>query len=127
MRIRSTMARLAGLAVGAGVLLLGAPTAMADTGGQPSTSAPAPAPTSTPTTDKRSPSENVPPAPVRSTTTKPGVDETGRAVKPVGAPETGGGMEESSSNTGALVIGGVALVAVAGGGSVAYRRLRKQG
>ncbi|ONI85999.1 hypothetical protein ALI144C_12300 [Actinosynnema sp. ALI-1.44] len=47
-------------------------------------------------------------------------------VKPKGAPETGGGMEDSSTNTGALVIGGFALVAVAGGGTVALRRARKQ-
>ncbi|ALG13672.1 hypothetical protein AOZ06_48525 [Kibdelosporangium phytohabitans] len=126
---------MAGL-VGAGVLILGAPIAMADTDGNPApaaTSAPAKEPTTAKPapTDSRVTTSPQKPAATRSPEQlpppgKPAVDKTGRAVKPVGAPETGGGMEESTSNTGALVIGGIALVAVASGGTAAYRRLRKQ-
>ncbi|MFC0109987.1 hypothetical protein [Kibdelosporangium aridum] len=122
MRIRSTVA---GLALGAGVLFLGAPIAMADN------AQPAP-PTSTQVTERPSPA---PPTTTRTTapptsrpaTLPPAPSERPAVVKPVGAPETGGGMDESSSPAGALAIGGIALVVLAAGGSVIYRRTRKQG
>jgi hypothetical protein len=124
MRIRSTVA---GLVLGAGFLVLGAPIAMADNGSQPAP------PTASPTSERARPSATTHPAePQASTRARPAAPTAVPApprpavVKPVGAPETGGGMEDSSSGAGALVIGGIALVVVAGGGSVAYRQLRKQ-
>nr|WP_157529194.1 hypothetical protein [Kibdelosporangium sp. MJ126-NF4]CEL22185.1 hypothetical protein [Kibdelosporangium sp. MJ126-NF4]CTQ92966.1 hypothetical protein [Kibdelosporangium sp. MJ126-NF4] len=137
MRIRSTVA---GVVFGAAVLILGAPIAMANNN---ASAAPAPAPTSSQVTTS-------PGAPSKAPTTSPAAspkdadiqkkreaaeaekkreaDKAGKpaVVKPKGAPETGGGIEDSSTNTGALVIGGVALVAVAGGGTLALRRARKQ-
>ncbi|RSM74589.1 hypothetical protein DMH04_39730 [Kibdelosporangium aridum] len=116
---------MAGLALGAGVLFLGAPIAMADNAQQPAP------PTSTQVSERPMPSATTPPTNTRTTsrpaTLPPAPTQRPGIVKPVGAPETGGGMDESSSPVGALAIGGIALVVVAAGGSVIYRRTRKQG
>jgi hypothetical protein len=120
MRIRSI---LAGFAIGAGALVLSAPGALADTQPTtpPSTRAPQAAPatetTSRPATPTRSTPRQLPAAPAEP---RPQVD------KPVGAAETGAGMQDASSSTGLFVFGGVGLVALAGGGTVALRRMRKQ-
>jgi hypothetical protein len=124
MRIRSI---LAGLAISAGALVLSSPAALADTNPQPA------APTSTRATEATT--RPAPPSQRPATTTQPPATpearpaEDGRrpqVVKPVGAAETGAGMEDASSSTGLFVIGGVGLVALAGGGTVALRRMRKQ-
>jgi hypothetical protein len=120
MRIRSI---LAGFAIGAGALVLSAPGALADTNGQPTT------PTTGAPTSSRPAAE-----PASTTRPRPAppearpAEQAGRpqVVKPVGAAETGAGMEDASSSTGLFVIGGVGLVALAGGGTVALRRMRKQ-
>jgi hypothetical protein len=121
MRIRSI---LAGFAIGAGALVLSAPGALADT--QPTT-APAPptatkSPEAAPASQRAQELPTAPPAPTQRTKD----ERNPQVVKPVGAAETGVGMEDASSSTGLFVIGGVALVALAGGGTVALRRMRKQ-
>ena len=126
MRIRSTVA---GLALGVGVLFLAAPVALADT--QPTTGS-SPAATPAQPSDARPTVSTRPtaqPAPSTSVREKAPVATPAQvAEKPRGAAETGAGMQDSgSANTGMIVIGGVALVAVAGGGTVLARRLRKQG
>ncbi|MCE7005856.1 hypothetical protein LWC34_23940 [Kibdelosporangium philippinense] len=121
MRIRSTVA---GLALGAGFLILGAPIAMADAAAsQPPTPPTSTRPTETPGTLVPTSTRLTTPPTARETAPT----ERPRVLRPVGAPETGAGMEESSSPAGPLAIGGIALVAVAAGGSVIYRRTRKQG
>jgi hypothetical protein len=117
MRIRSI---LAGFAISAGALVLSAPGALADTNGQPTT--PTTAPTSSRLVEPTSTRPEATPAAPRP------AEQAGRpqVVKPVGAAETGVGMEDASSNTGLFVIGGVGLVVLAGGGTVAARRMRKQ-
>lgn len=117
MRIRSI---LAGFAIGAGALVLSAPGALADTNGQPSTPTTSRAAQAAPSSTTVRPTEPPPAATPRAPEQRPQV------VKPVGAAETGAGMEDTSSNTGLFVIGGVGLVALAGGGTVALRRMRKQ-
>jgi hypothetical protein len=119
MRIRST---LAGIALGFGVLLVSAPVALADTAQTP-TSSPA-----TPTSSR--PAAQAPPAP----TSRPATSQTEaskrpepQVVKPRGAAETGSGMDNESTPTGGLVLGGAALLAMAGVGTVGVRRLRRQG
>jgi hypothetical protein len=109
MRIRST---LTGFAVAAGVLLLGAPAALA----QQPTSSPAPAPTSSSTTSP----QPLPTAPA-TVRTKP---QEPQVVKPRGAAETGGGGTADSQ--GLFAIGGAALVLTGGASVLAYRRFRKQ-
>jgi hypothetical protein len=118
MRIRSI---LAGFAISAGALVLSAPGALADT--QPTTPTSSRAPQTTTTT------RPAPPSARPATPEARPVDQSGRppqVVKPVGAAETGAGMEDASSNTGLLVGGGIGLVVLAGGGTVALRRMRKQ-
>lgn len=112
MRIRST---LTGLAVAAGVLLLGAPAVLAQST-QPST------PTSMSTTS---------PAPADGRLTVPTVaptktraPEKPQVVKPRGAAETGGGG--TADSTGLYAIGGAALALTGAAGALGYRRLRKQ-
>jgi hypothetical protein len=119
MRIRSA---LTGLVLGAGVLLLGAPAALAQPSSAPTTSttAPAPlprvteAPPTAPTKMRQSPLPTVRPAPV------------GVAVKPKGAAETGGGGTKNDSSQALFVLGGAALVATGGVGTLAYRRFRRE-
>jgi hypothetical protein len=115
MRIRST---LTGLAVAAGVLLLGAPAVLA----QQPTLPPSPVPATSTTKSPQLPTRSTiaPPAPsVREKMERPG-----QVVKPRGAADTGGGG--TSNDQGLYAIGGAALVLTGGAGALAYRRFRKQ-
>ncbi|MET0233899.1 MAG: hypothetical protein ABW224_04595 [Kibdelosporangium sp.] len=120
MRIRSV---LAGFAIGVGALVLSSPGAFADTGAQPTTA---------PTASTSKPAQEAAPAVTRTAAPRESapsatiVRQRPQVVKPVGAAETGAGMQDASSSTGMFVIGGVGLVALAGGGTLAARRLRKQ-
>ncbi|MBP2322769.1 hypothetical protein JOF56_003154 [Kibdelosporangium banguiense] len=121
MRIRSI---LAGLAIGVGALVLSSPVAFADTNPKETTTSPVP--TSTRVRTPVAPSQR-PAADVATPEARPAEGTPDRPrIKPKGAPETGAGMEDASSNTGMYVIGGVGLVALAGGGTLAVRRTRKQ-
>ncbi|MEV4319349.1 hypothetical protein [Actinocrispum sp. NPDC049592] len=118
MRIRSTVV---GLAVAAGVLLVGGPAALAQQ--QPTTSPAAPTPaTSRAPAATAAPSVTTSPGAPTRTTTRPA---TPQVVKPRGAAETGGGGT-SDDSLALFAIGGAALVLTGGAGTVAYRRLRRQ-
>ncbi|MET0134984.1 MAG: hypothetical protein ABW215_15500 [Kibdelosporangium sp.] len=123
MRIRST---LAAVAIGFGALLVSAPIALADSQpSSPAVSSPTPTQRQAPSASPVRPVPGAVPAETRAPA-QANYSESGKVVKPRGAAETGGGMDESTP-AGGLLLGGAGLLAVAGIGTVGYRRLRRQG